>query len=227
MTAHALQLRESQPFQTTPTEEQRPSRVRSMPPVVLVVDDDLRWRRRVARALHKRAIVRTAGTVDAALEVLRDAPISGVVLELVLADGSAWQLLEEICGRRPTLVLSATPSVVDAGRASALGALFASKLEPAGSLQAKLERLAISAARHGDTRTMLVERLCTAVPLTPAERETLRVYLASGQRGNLSAELGIAETSVRSRVRALCRKLGVERLAEVYRLLFEQAAATS
>lgn len=196
-----------------------------MPPVVLVVDDDLRWRRRVARALHKRAIVRTAGTVDVALQLLRDAPIMGVVLELVLGEGPTWALLEEIRGRRPALVLSATGSVVDAARASALGAMFASKLEPPGALGAKLERLAISAARHGDTRTMLVERLCTAAPLTPAERETLRVYLQSGSRASLAAELGIAETSVRSRVRAVCRKLGVERLCEVYRLLFEQAAA--
>jgi DNA-binding NarL/FixJ family response regulator len=205
--------------------DEAPPSPRPSLPLVLVVDADLRWRRRVARALHSHAIVRTAGTIDAAREHLREAPISGIVLELALAEGSALPLLEELGGSIPALVLSATASVLDASRVSALGAVFASKLEPGPSRLAKLERLAISASRRSDARALLTERLCTAAPLTAAERETLRTFVRIGQRGCLAAELGIAETSVRSRVRTLCRKLGIVRLADVYRLLFDHALA--
>jgi DNA-binding NarL/FixJ family response regulator len=200
------------------------ARPRSLP-IVLVLDDNLRWRRRVARALHSLAIVRTASTVEAARELLREAPITGIVLELDLAEGAALPLLEELAGSIPALVLSNTVSVLDAGRVSALGATFASKLEPRVSRHAKLERLAISATRKSDTRVVLTERLCTAALLTAAERETLRTFVRVGQRDCLARELGIAETSVRSRVRAVCRKLGIVRLADVYRLLFDQALA--
>ena len=47
---------------TTTPEPASATRPRSLP-IVLILDDNLRWRRRVARALHSRAIVRTASTV--------------------------------------------------------------------------------------------------------------------------------------------------------------------
>jgi DNA-binding NarL/FixJ family response regulator len=195
-------------------------------PVILVLDDDVRWRRRVARVLHARAIIRTADTVETARRVLCQAPISAVVVELELDKGSSLPLLEELRGRLPALALSATTNILDVSRASTLGATFASKLEPQPGLLAKLERLAISAACQRQARLGLIERLCASVPLTHAERETLRAYLETGRRDALAGELGIAETSVRSRVRTLCRKLDVEHLADVYRLLFEHATAS-
>lgn len=192
-------------------------------PVVLLVDSDVAWRRRVARALRCRAIIRAAGTVESARRSLAEAPIHGVVLELTVAGDSTLPLVEELRGRQPTLALTASTDVLDASRLSALGAGFASKLEPRRSLHAKLERLAICARVQGQARTAVIERLCASAPLTPAERETLRVYLSVGKRGELSRALRIAETSVRSRVRAVCHKLGIEHLSDVYRLLFELA----
>jgi DNA-binding NarL/FixJ family response regulator len=173
--------------------------------------------------LRQRAFIRTASSLEAARRSLHELPISGLVLELAVGGDSTLPLVEELRGRRPMLALSATNDVLDASRVAALGATFASKREPPARLRAKLESLAIAAQSHGQTRAAAIERLCASAPFTPAERQTLRVYLTLGRRAALASALGIAETSVRSRVRALCQKLDIDRLCDVYRLLFDLA----
>jgi DNA-binding NarL/FixJ family response regulator len=197
-------------------------------PVVLVVDHDPFWRRLVARKLSPGAIVRPAPTLADAEAMLRSAPVAGVVLELDLPDGSALPLLRQIrlaTKPLPVLVLSESSSVLAASTASALGADFASKHEPMNAVAPRIEQLVSRLTKDRDHISELVAEMAVRGSLTRAEREALEVFLRTGNRACLAGELGIAETSVKSRVRSLCRKLGLSHLAEIYRVLFELESA--
>ncbi len=195
-------------------------------PVILIVDGDLESRRRTARVLSPHAITRPAPTVAAAREALAFLPVAGVVLDPNAADGDGLVFLEELRGRHgmlPVLVLSGTQDVTEASRVSALKAEFVSKFEAVSAVEARLGELAAAALGYRESRDALVLGLANRFRLTGAERETLVHYVRRGERAGLAEHLRIAETSLRSRVRGLCRKLDIPRLEAVYRLLFEEA----
>ncbi len=195
-------------------------------PVILIVDSDLEARRRSAQTLRPHAITRPAPDVAAARNALHNAPIAGVVLDLALRDGQGMVLLEELRSKHPklpVLVLSGTSDVTQASRASALKAAFASKHEPFERIGVRLTELATAASAYKHTRDVLVLGLADRHRLTGAERETLISYVRRGERQGLAEQLRIAETSLRSRVRGVCRKLEIPRMEAVYRLLFEEA----
>ena len=195
------------------------------PPLVLVVDDDVMARRRVARLLSPCAFVRAAATLAQARQSLQQAPIAALVIELELDGGRALQLIEQVrkCHRAlPVLVVSSTDNVVMVSRASGLGAAFVSKRASADTLATCVTTLVSQALHRSNKREALVARVCNRAPLTPAEKEALRLYTRLGERRLLASELGIAETSVRSRVRGICRKLDIERLHDVFRLMVEE-----
>jgi DNA-binding NarL/FixJ family response regulator len=192
--------------------------------VVLIIDDQTVARRAMARTLRPYAIVRPAGCLFEGRNALDCEPVSGLIVDLKLPDGSGLELVEEL-GRRgsrlPTLVISATQSVLEVSHASRWGAAFVSKDEEPDEIVRRIVALAYEARRYGQLRETLAGRLATEYALTPAESETLALFARHGQRDRLSAELDIAETSVRSRVRGICRKLGIKHLETVFRLLFE------
>ena len=195
-------------------------------PVVLIVDSDLESRRRTAQTLRPHAITRPAPNLATARDALASTPIAGVVLDLKLPDGQGVQFLEELRAKHaklPILVLSGTDDVTEASRVSALKAAFASKREDLGSIEARLTELAAAAAAYRHTRDVLVLGLADRHRLSGAERETLISFVRRGKRCGLAEQLAIAETSLRSRVRGLCRKLEIPRLESVYRLLFEES----
>lgn len=197
-------------------------------PLVLVVDDDVLARRRVARTLSPTAFVRSAASVAQARDIVQTLPIAALVIEVGLDDGAALALIEEVRHRQPTLpvlVVSGTDNLVQVSRATRLGAAFVSKRACDDTLAACLQAMVSHALRQHDARAALVARVCDRARLTPAEREALRLFAQLGERRLLAQELGIAETSVRSRVRGICRKLDIERLHEVFRLMLEEALA--
>ena len=197
-------------------------------PVVLVLDGDPFWRRLVARKLSPGAVVRPASTVEEADRILALAPLAAAVVELDRPYGEDSLRRIRLAPRPlPTLVVSASDSVLCASAANALGAEFASKHEPMSALSPRIERLVTVVSRAADPLDELVAELAVRGGLTRAEREALEVFLRTGNRACLAAELGIAETSVKSRVRAVCRKLGLSHLAEVYRTLFALSASGS
>lgn len=201
-------------------------RTEQLLPIVLIIDSDLESRRQSARTLRPHAITRPAPTAAAARDAVAGMPIAGVVLDLALADGGGMRLLEELRAQHPklpVLVLSGTDDVTEASRVSALRAAFASKREPLAHIGVRLAELAEAAATYRHTRDALVLGLALRHSLTAAERETLVHFVRRGQRDGLADQLRIAETSLRSRVRGLCRKLDIPRLEAVYRLLFDEA----
>ena len=220
------QLTDSRPWNGADTTRGNPGADRT--PVLLIVDPDPSARRKVARSLATRAIARTAGTVEHARRLLHEHPLAAVVLELDLEDGCAIALLGEVASetpRRPVLVVSGTDDILRVSRACLLGASFVSKREPDVVLRRRIAELVDRAQRRRGAAEVAVDGVCRAAKLTRAEREAVLAFVLTTNRGALRARLGIAETSVRSRVRGACRKLGIAHLHDVFRLLFDQAVA--
>ncbi|MEM9695008.1 MAG: hypothetical protein AAGA56_20875, partial [Myxococcota bacterium] len=202
--------------------------VQTNSPVVLVVDDDLFSRRRIARMLAPDAIARPVGSLEDARRAWMQTPASALIVELNLcANTILW--LEELRSKDdapPVLATSDTATLDQVSRASAAGIPFVAKSASDGLVERRLKTLVTEAHRCRNARRLLAERLATRGRLTPAEVEAMVLFLENnGQRSVLAAKLGIAETSVRSRVRGVCRKLGIPHLHEVYRLLLDDALA--
>lgn len=198
-------------------------------PLVLVLDDDVLTRRRVARIVSPDAIARPVGTLHDAQRAMAGSRMAAVVASLDLDDGATLSWLESLRarGRAPAvLALSTAIDIAAASRASAAGIDLACKFGDEAGLQARIREIVRRARRDEDVRASWLEGLALRARLTPAEEEVLRLYVElGGQRGDLADHLGIAETSVRSRVRGVCRKLDIPHLHEVYRLLLDQAVS--
>jgi CheY-like chemotaxis protein len=77
-------------------------------PRVLHIEDDVDLGRVIKAALAGRAELLTVGTLRAAEELLRAAPFSLVILDILLPDGDGLSLLEALTlGPTPVLILSA------------------------------------------------------------------------------------------------------------------------
>lgn len=198
-------------------------------PVLLIVDPDASARRRVARCVAGRAIARTAADLEAARRLLREHPLGAVVTEVDLGRASGLVLLDELASqtpRRPALVVSGTEDVLCIRRACLLGASFVSKREPEAVVRRCVGELIDKATQRPRAAESVVDRVCRRAGLTRAEREAVLAFVLTNDRAALGERLGIAETSVRSRVRGACRKLAIAHLHEVFRILFDQALAT-
>src|SRR5690606_5567546 len=93
---------------------------------LLLVDDDERFNERLARALRDRgAVVTTARTAEAALELAREAGVGAVVTDLRMPGKDGLQLVAELHRLRPQLqivVLTGYGSIATAVEAMKLGA---------------------------------------------------------------------------------------------------------
>ena len=93
---------------------------------LLLVDDDERFNERLARALRDRgAVVTTARTAEAALELAREAGVGAVVTDLRMPGKDGLHLVAELHRLRPQLqivVLTGYGSIATAVEAMKLGA---------------------------------------------------------------------------------------------------------
>jgi len=99
---------------------------RDASPSILLVDDDLTLRERLARALRERGFdVRTAGSADEAMERVRAESPEMAVLDLRMPGRSGLDLLREMREHDPAtriLVLTGYGSIATAVEATKLGA---------------------------------------------------------------------------------------------------------
>ncbi|HTP25768.1 MAG TPA: response regulator [Anaeromyxobacteraceae bacterium] len=109
------------PFGNTPSDNHRDAS-----PSILLVDDDLTLRERLARALRERGFyVRTAGNADEAMEQVRTDSPEMAVLDLRMPGRSGLDLLREMREHDPVtriLVLTGYGSIATAVEATKLGA---------------------------------------------------------------------------------------------------------
>lgn len=72
------------------------------------------------------------------------------------------------------------------------------------------------------TPLALARALARRHGLTPTESAVLEAFVGGCERADLAAELGVTDNTMRSHVRALCRKMGLPRLENVHRALLRE-----
>ncbi len=109
-----------------PTPPQSPETPKDASPSILLVDDDVTLRERLARALRERGFdVRTAGSADEAMEQVRADSPEMAVIDLRMPGRSGLELLREMREHDPAtrvLVLTGYGSIATAVEATKLGA---------------------------------------------------------------------------------------------------------
>jgi FixJ family two-component response regulator len=193
-------------------------------PIVYVVDDDLAVRQALSSVI--RSIGLRAETFASAHEFLRhtraDAP-SCLILDVQLPDVSGLDFVAELDAAAPSIPIifitghGTIPMSVRAMKAGALEFLTKPFREDdlLAAIGQALERDRI--ARHERAESGgLRERLAT---LTPRERDVLDLVVQGRMNKQIAAELGTAEQTIKQHRGRVMRKLGVESIADLVRLV--------
>jgi FixJ family two-component response regulator len=198
---------------------------------VYVVDDDSSIRQALSGLLRSVGLtVETFGSAREFLEASRAESPSCLVLDVRLPDGSGLDLpdaLRNIDVPLPIIYITGHGTIPMTVRAMKSGALEfltkpfrdeqlldAIKVALKRDRLARAERTELGVARHR------IERL------TPREREVLELVVAGKMNKQIAAELGTAEQTVKQHRGRVMRKLEVDSVADLVRLV-ERASGQS
>jgi DNA-binding NarL/FixJ family response regulator len=185
----------------------------------LVVDDEEVWRRHGVRALGAFGAVHAVSCLAEARAVLREhGDFAGLVIDLVLSDGSGFELLEELQDRKPpilSLVLTSHHDRERINRARSLHAEFVCKPPEMDSFEG-FARRAIAYHWTGDFRVaQVVDAFALERELTAREAEIVAAAVAGMPRRLVASEIGVSENTVKVQIRQLLLKCGAASLDEV------------
>jgi FixJ family two-component response regulator len=196
--------------------------------VVYVVDDDLSVREALSSAIRSLGVrVETFGSAQSFLSARRaDAP-GCLVLDVDLPDGSGLDVpreLQAMAAPIPTIFITGHGTIPMSVRAMKAGALeFLTKPfldeDLIGAIRVALER--DRAARSA--RDELAEIRRRMATLTPREADVLKLVVAGKMNKQIASELGTAEQTVKQHRGRVMRKLDIDSVAELVRLV-ERAA---
>jgi FixJ family two-component response regulator len=193
-------------------------------PIVYVLDDDLAVRQALSSVI--RSIGLRVETFASAQEFLRhpraDAP-SCLVLDVQLPDVSGLDLLPELDARAasiPIIFITGHGTIPMSVRAMKAGALeFLTKPFREEDLLAAIDHALErdrAARREGAEVAAARDRLAT---LTPRERDVLTLVVSGRMNKQIAAELGTAEQTIKQHRGRVMRKLGVDSVADLVRLV--------
>ena len=173
---------------------------------ILILEDvaeTRRWLSQIACAAFPDASVVEADNLRAGLAAANDAPDLALI-DLRLPDEPGIELLQRWLARgesTPVAILSASDSALEAQAALAAGALgFIPKSSDGNAL------------RQAVTRVLLGETLpapSSSSPLTPRQLEILQLLAEGLPNKAISRELGLAEDTVKTHLKALFETFAV------------------
>jgi DNA-binding NarL/FixJ family response regulator len=185
---------------------------------ILIVDADARARAEVRRLLTDEGYeVAEAGSGEAGLKVAREDAPALVILEVPLGERSGYEvcrvLREELGEALPVLFLSgARTEPYDRVAGLLVGADdYMVKPFAADELLARVRRL----VRHADVAVGT-----STVPLTPREREVLRLLAEGLAADAIAKRLFISKTTVGTHIEHIFTKLGVRSRAQAVAIAY-------
>ncbi len=168
---------------------------------LLVVDDTAVVGRAIERLARDRFEVHHAASAAAARAAPAD--LAGAIVDLLLPDGSGFDVVAALRERQPELPVLLLTAVFDRRvlvRAHAARVEYLCKPAPLRNIEAFL------AALH-DAPTL------ADACLTPRERDVLDRFFAGACRAAIAAQLGMNEMTVKAHVRGILRKTGASSLS--------------
>jgi FixJ family two-component response regulator len=192
-------------------------------PIVYVVDDDLAVRQALSSVIRSTGLrAETFASAQEFLGYTRADAASCLVLDVQLPDVSGLDLVSDLQAVAPIPIIFITghgtiPMSVRAMKAGALEFLTKPFREDdlLGAIDQALER--DRAARR--ERAEVAEVRSRLATLTPREREVLELVVTGRMNKQIAAELGTAEQTIKQHRGRVMRKLGVESITDLVRLV--------
>jgi len=177
----------------------------------LVVEDDVRVARHIARDLEKsRRKVLIAHTVQEACAMgnsLRE--MTGAVVDLSLPDGTGFDVARYLLARipgLPVLVITATRSAELVNACQLLGVELVLKPTPRDNLQVFAERASWLKRVSNDQIARYAAQYALEHDLSRREQDVLGLALQGLGRREICEKLGRPEPTVKMQIRAMLRK---------------------
>ncbi len=189
-------------------------------PSCLLVEDDAQVARAIRRVAKSYVQPEVASSVAEALSWLSGGrSFDGLITDIGLPDGSGLSVLERfraMSPKAPALVVTGLLEPALLNRVHVLGGRFACKPDVFGPVRNFCTLLLSgTGGRHQPLETPHLKKFATAHKLSRHEADLLRLSLRGVPRSHLTDELGVAESTVKSRVRAILRKTGFDRMSDV------------
>lgn len=178
---------------------------------LLIVDNDahvVRSHATIAAGVGISTI--EAGTVREARRAL-DGRVGAAIIEAVLPDRSGLDLLEEIRGAElhfPVLVTSSLNRTSLSNRASLHGALCVYKPDIGPAVRAFIDQLEQLDAQVSGYIRAAARRFATQHGLSPRQTDVVELIAIGIERGDVPAELGVTENTVKTLIRRLLARCG-------------------
>jgi len=203
--------------------------VRLSSSLFLVVEDDATLARTLSRYLEQFGAVEIAPSIAAADATLpRLHTVTGLIVDVGLGDGSGLDWLRKVraAGERvPALVLTASRGTNVIAEAQLSDAHYLPKPPREANLLAFVERSRRERSRLRERLRQDVHAFSQRYALSPREEEALQLAASGVQRHQLADALGVEETTTKTIVRNLLRKVHKGALAdavsEIHRSVFD------
>lgn len=192
--------------------------------MLLVVGDDPLVLRSIAHVVHRNLIFRImeAESIAIARIALGNDPI-GVIIDLDLPDGDGLELAKHARIRLPTtpiLLITGSDEARYVNRAHLLGAAIVRKPDLNENLFMFVDHIVSESWKYERNLAYAIEQLVFKSNLSPQQRRIIELMLSGTTRAQLASSLGVEETTVRTHVRGIVRRVGVPNLDRVgWRLL--------
>lgn len=190
---------------------------------LLCLEDDFHIRTVLARVLagHDVELVQTIST---AKQRITTGSYAAWLLDIAVPDGSGLDLLAwaRVRGdRTPALVMTGLQELQLANHAQILGAEFVHKPYRKSHIDSFLERV----MRDVDRVSLPMrnaDQFTKEHALTAREGDVIRAIASGVPRASLAAELGVAESTVKTLIRRMLKRTGHENMDEVLRELLRR-----
>ena len=186
---------------------------------LLVVEDDAAIRRSLTRWIRNcsQLEIVEAETVRDGMDALKSTPPVGAIVDVRLPDGDGLDLVAAIRQKLPTtsiLVTTASDDASYANRAHLLGVALARKPEIHANIVVFLNNLA-----HNTNVVSRVDQalanLAAIAGLSRQQRRIVELMARGTKRSELAQALGVEETTIRTHVRTIIRRVGVDNVDRV------------
>lgn len=184
--------------------------------MVLVAEDDGFVAHQLVRCVQKRGLrAHVATSVRSSLSALEHSggdKTSAVIADLVLADGSGFEVVEAAAARSscPCLIVAGSTAPDHINRAQRLGVEYACKPAPIENIERFLER--VTRVSHS---TDLVAELGHRHHLTPAQRRLVAEAVESAAHEGLAERLGVSTNTIKTQIRGILARTGATSLEEL------------
>lgn len=210
------------------TVRSKETRIRGSRALVLVLQNGGNHLHAVSKHIRGHFAVSGVSRLASARKLVEGRSIAGAILDAAVADGSGFDLIDELRQQTPNLPLLFVTAQLDdetLNRAHLVNVPIVARDTCAPNLQHFSAQVATQLACTRDGLADILLQLTHEKRLSAREAQLLAVAVHGIPRAHLARRLGISENTIKSQIRSLLDKTQKASLSEVIWLVHSQSEA--